>query len=127
MKILNIDDYRYKYPSNFSSLDSFVNFLNCTEKKFFPMTQFNEEECTFPFLIAEEVKTVFINLPYISTVFEEEVTVLCKSEYDNRLVECSQTICIYCEYYEGDILNDNMKGCRGTLCLDGTCSCYSEV
>lgn len=127
MKILNIDNYRYRYPPGFTTLDGFVGFLSNTKDKFFSMVEFNECECMFPFLIAEDIKTVFINLTRIFSVFEEEVTVLNKSEYNKRLVECSQTLCVYCEYYEGDILDKSMEGCRGALCLDGTCSSYSEV
>lgn len=127
LKVLNINYSRYKYPANIATLGDFIDYINQNEKGFIPIEEFCEENCVFPFLVAEDIKTVFINFSNVPIIFEEEATVLCRADYDERLDECVEAKCTDCEFYEEDILSDNLDGHKSKLCLDGTCFYYSKM
>ena len=57
---------------------------------------------------------------------EEEVTVLCRHDYNVRLEQIVKKKCIDCAYYEEDLEGDNLKGHRGKITLDGECYGYEK-
>lgn len=127
MKVLSTNYSKYKYPENITSLSDFVDFINQNENKFIRMELFDEENCVFPFLVAEDTKTEYVNFSNVPYIFEEEATILCRTDYDKRLNECIEARCTSCEHYEEDILSDNDSGYKGRLSLDGTCCEYSKI
>lgn len=52
--------------------------------------------------------------------------VLCRSDYDIRLGQAVKKRCLDCVYYEEDLNQDNLKGHRGQLSLDGECLNYEK-
>jgi len=125
MKVLNIGDSRYKYPHDIKNLEDFILLINSKAQIFIQMQEFDEENCVFPFLVEEDRKTVYVNCMNVSEIFEEEITLLSRSEYEYKLEKCIQDKCLDCAFYTEDS-EDNMRGHRNMLCLDGTCDCFTK-
>ena len=125
MKILNIGYSRYKYPQDIKNLEEFVARINSKEFYFIQLQQFNEENCVHPFFTEEDIKTVYVNCMKVSEIFEEEITLLNRNDYEQRLEKCVQSKCFECVNYHEDS-DDNMHGHRNKLCLDGTCTWYRK-
>ena len=79
-----------------------------------------------PYLIKDDVKTVYLNVSKIESVNEAEIDVLSREEYDARLKEVVAEKCVDCEYYTEDTKGDNLKGHREKLSLDGECRYYKK-
>ena len=127
MKVLCIDYERYEFPQKTTDIDSFVEFINRNDQQFVTMRQFNEDSCVFPYLVDEDVRTVYVNFSNVSTIFEEEATVLKRTEYDARLSVCVNTICLECENYEDGCSSNNLAGCKENMRLDGICDSYCRI
>lgn len=125
MKALNINYDRYLYPDYAGSLEEFIEFINNNGNTFIKMQQCSEENCVFPFFIEDEIKTVYVNCMSATEIFEEEITLLSRSEYEERLKNCIQEKCLDCMWYSED-KEDNLQGHREKLCLNGTCDCYEK-
>lgn len=127
MKILHIDyDDYYYYPENISRLDDFIVYANEHYNSFFKLTKFETENCAFPYFVKEDTKEVLVNIAGMKEITEEEVTVLCRQEYDNLLKQLVKKKCIDCMHYEENSDGDNLNGHRGKLSLDGECWGYEK-
>lgn len=127
MKILEIDYEYYYYPQDISCIDDFITYANENYNSFIKLTRLETENCTFPFLISEETKQVFINVATIQRITESEATVLCRLDYDIRLEQVVKSKCVNCIHYEEDSEGDNLKGHREKISLDGECCLYEKV
>lgn len=121
MKILEIDYDYYSYPQGISSIEEFISYINRNYNSFISMTQFEVENCAFPYLIEEEKKQKYLNVSQMKCVTEVDATVLPKIEYDARLEQVVRTKCVDCTYYTEVVNGDNLKGHRGKITLDGDC------
>ena len=119
MKILEIDYDYYYYPQGICSINAFVELVNKNYNSFIKLIRFETENCAFPYFIKEETKEVYVNVATIEKFSEEEVTVLCRHDYNVRLEQIVKKKCIDCAYYEEDLEGDNLKGHRGKITLDG--------
>ena len=126
MKILEIDYDYYYYPKGVSCLDDFIVYANEHYNTFIKLTRFETQNCTFPYLISEDIKEVYVNIANMEKIREEDVTVLCRSDYDIRLEQVVKKKCIDCLHYEEDSEEDNLKGHREKLSLDGECWGYEK-
>ena len=126
MKVLNIDYDYYVYPQGIESLETFIASLNADYNRFILLSRFETEKCAFPYFIREDVKQVYLNVANIDKIWEDEVTVLDRAEYERRLAEAVAQKCKDCVYYEEDLDGDNMKGHREKLTLDGECWSYQK-
>ena len=126
MKVLNIDYDYYVYPQGIESLETFIASLNADYNRFILLSRFETEKCAFPYFIREDVKQVYLNVANIDKIWEDEVTVLDRAEYERRLAEAVAQKCKDCVYYEEDLDGDNMKGHREKLTLDGECWSYRK-
>lgn len=126
MKVLNIDYDYYVYPQGIESLEAFIASLNADYNRFILLSRFETEKCAFPYFIREDVKQVYLNVANIDKIWEDEVTVLDRAEYERRLAEAVAQKCKDCVYYEEDLDGDNMKGHREKLTLDGECWSYRK-
>lgn len=126
MKVLNVSYTRYSYPPGVESLEEFIDFINNDLDRFIKMTKYDEENCSFPYMVKEDIITTYINFSNVDEIFEEDIKVLPRTEYDERLAKVVEQKCMNCENYEDDILNDNLRGHRGKINLDGVCHFYSK-
>ena len=126
MKVLNIDYDYYFYPQGIESLEDFIASLNADYNRFILLSRFETEKCAFPYFIREDVKQVYLNVANIDKIWEDEVTVLDRVEYERRLADVVAQKCKDCVYYEEDLDGDNMKGHREKLTLDGECWSYRK-
>lgn len=127
MKILEIDFDYYQYPENIKCIDEFIKYVTDNYNSFIPLVQYQTENCAFPYLIAEEVKTVYVNVSRIEKIYEEESTVIStRKEYDARLQKIVDEKCTNCAHYEEDSEGDNLSGHREKLTLDGTCWMFEK-
>ncbi|MGN0493809.1 MAG: hypothetical protein ACI4F7_09190 [Acutalibacteraceae bacterium] len=123
MKLLEIDYDYYQYPQGITSLPDFAKMLNENYQSFISLVQYQTENCVFPYFIAEDTKTVYINIAEIEKVTETEATILPRGEYDSRLKKIVKEKCTDCVYYEE---GDNLEGHREKMSLDGLCSLYEK-
>lgn len=126
MKILEIDYDYYYYPQGVSSIDDFIEYVNINYNSFIKLIRFETENCTFPYFIKEETKEVYVNVATMEKISEEEVTVLCRLDYDIRLEQVVKKKCVDCVHYEEDAEGDNLKGHREKISLDGECWGYEK-
>ena len=126
MKILEIDYDYYYYPQGVSSINAFVEFVNNNYNSFIKLVRFETENCAFPYFIKEETKDVYVNVATMEKISEEEVTVLCRLDYDLRFEQVVKKKCIDCVYYEENLEGDKLKGHRGKITLDGECYGYEK-
>lgn len=126
MKILEIDYDYYYYPQNISCIDDFIKYANDNYNSFIKLTRFETENCAFPYFIREETKEVYVNIATMEKITEEEVTVLCRLDYDIRLEQVVKKKCVDCVHYEEDAEGDNLKGHREKISLDGECWGYEK-
>lgn len=126
MKILEIDYDYYYYPENIACIKDFVELANTKYNSFMEMTQFETENCIFPYLIKEDTAQVYLNIANVNKIQEVEATVLCRLEYDAKLEQAVKNNCIHCIHYEEDREYDDLEGHRDKLSLDGTCPLYQK-
>ena len=126
MKIIEIDFMEYMFPEGIDTIEGFIEYLNNNYGSFIPILKFQTENCKFPYLIKDDVKTVYLNVSKIESVNEAEIDVLSRKEYDARLKEVVAEKCVDCEYYTEDTKGDNLKGHREKLSLDGECRYYKK-
>ncbi len=126
MKILKIDFSYYYYPENINSLDSFIEYLNTTDKKFIKLFWLDEANCVEPYFIKEDIKERYLNVHLLKMISESVGTVLTRAEYDERLAEAVKTKCLDCVHYTEDSEGDNLIGHREKLSLDCVCWSYEK-
>jgi len=127
MQILNIDGDYYKFPKNISTIEKFMRFVGEHYNSFIPLTQYQTENCAFPYLIEEETKTVYVNLARVGQIYAEEATVIpTRKEYEDRLRQIIKVKCVDCIHYKEDEDGDNLSGHSEKLTLDGKCWMYEK-
>lgn len=126
MKALEINCEYYCFPQGVSCIEDFVKYANEHYNSFVELVLLESVNCCFPYFIEEEKKQEFVNIATAKSIREAEVTVLSRSDYDLRLQQVINTKCINCIHYEDDTEEDNFKGHRGKLSLDGECWCYEK-
>ena len=123
MKLLEIDYDCYQFPQGITSLSDFAKMLNENYQSFIPLVQYQTENCVFPYFVAEDTKTVYINIAEIEKVSETEATILPRWEYDSRLRKIVKEKCTDCVHYEE---GDNLEGHREKMSLNGECNWYTK-
>ncbi len=126
MKVFEINSDYYYCPSGITGIDDFVKYANEHYNTFIELTRLETDNCAFPYFIDEDKKRVLVNIATMKSVSEEEVTVLSRLDYDNRLEQIIKEKCVNCVHYEDDAEEDNFKGHRSKLTLDGECWCYEK-
>ena len=126
MKVLEIDFNYCYYPKGISCIEDFIAYANGNYNSFIELTCFDTNNCAPPYFIDGETKTVYINVARINEIRETDVTVLSKLDYDIRLEQVVKAKCVDCEYYEEHSEEDNLKGHREKISLDGECPWYSK-
>lgn len=127
MKVLNISGSYYMYPSQYNTLESFINFINQNTHNFIPLKKFLEDNCVFPYFIAEDTKPVYLNFFQIEEIEEVDIIVLTRTDYEERLEEIIDNVCVGCVYYEEDRDGDNFSGHRNKINLDGMCYWKEDI
>lgn len=129
MKALQIFYDYYEYPDGITNLDDFVKYLQENYHSFIKLKQWQTENCCLPYFIESEYTWVYLNVARIQDVCEteEDVTVLSKEEYTERLQQIVATKCVHCVNYFEDCEGDNLRGHWGNISLDGKCRGYKET
>ena len=124
MKLLKLDSSYYRFPEGIKSADEFAEFANSSSQKFVKLTMYSEEHCMEPYFIAEDKKTVWVNLSQITYIEEVNGKVMLRVEYERRLREVVREKCLDCANFLGD--PDNLDGHYERLRLDGHCWSYEK-
>lgn len=127
MKILSINFDYYELPSGMDSVEQFIEHIEKQKSMFVKLKQFLVGECIFPYLVAEDVKEVYLNTTQIDVISEEDATVLTRAEYDSRLKEVVTEKCVNCSNYMGNCETDDLEGHRGMMSLDGACYMFEKL
>lgn len=126
MKTISINYDFYELPREFDSLEDFVGYLEQQKSMFIKLKQFQTNECVFPYLVAEDVKDIYLNISRMDMIKEEDATVLTRAEYDSRLKRLVAEKCIHCSHYSEACEGDNLNGHRDSISLDGACPMFDE-
>lgn len=128
MKVLLINECdRYYFPKGVESLEEFIKFLNSHYNEFIPLHMLLCDNCVHPYYIEEDTKLYYVNVSKLSNVTDEEVQILSRVEYEQRLSDLMQNYCVNCVDYQEDMEGDNLKGHRDKLCLDGSCWGFEKI
>lgn len=123
MKILEIDYEYYYYPEGITCAKEFIDYVNDHYNSFVELTQFETENCVFPYFVKEETTKVYVNVANLNKIHEVEATILHRLDYDARLKQVVEKKCVDCINYEE---GDDLEGHRDKLSLDGECPLYHK-
>lgn len=126
MKVLSIDYCYYKFPENISDLDEFLNFIESSTNKFIKLDEFQTENCVPPYYILEETLEVSLNISQMRRICAEDIIVLARDEYKERLQKVVNEKCKTCDHYFQSGEGDNLDGHWGKISLDGECCEYEN-
>ena len=124
MKILKIDHEYYCFPENCPTIAEFIAYANDNYNRFVELTKLDTFNCTCPYFIREDIKTVYLNLGRVDSISEVEGTILCRADYESRLLQVIQEKCVHCRSFEEDAWGANFRGYRESISLDGECWQY---
>ena len=128
MKVLFLNYSYYMYPDGITSLEQFVEYANKHFNEFIKLTELCTDNCCPPYFVKEDVKTVYKNLSNVEEISEYEIKeILPKTEYDERLKKIVAEKCVHCKNYEEETGDDNLRGHRNQISLDGECWRFSTV
>jgi hypothetical protein len=86
MQVLTINECdRYYYPEGITSLKEFIEHANAHYHSLIPLDMLVTENCVHPYYIEEDKKRIYINISNMSSISEDEISLLSKSEYEKRL------------------------------------------
>lgn len=127
MKILLLDGLPCLYPDDISSIEEFIDYINENFMSFIPMNEFLLDNCVYPYLVEEDVRVRYINMSLVKSILEDDVEVLSRYEYDERLKELQEEICVNCKNYSENLDGDNLEGHRDEMRLDGFCPNFTPI
>jgi hypothetical protein len=127
MKILILDGMPFMYPEDISNMDDFIDYANENFYRFIPMNELSLENCVYPYFVEDDIKVRYINMSLVKSIFEDEVELLSRYEYDERLKDLQSEICINCKNYYDDPDGDNLDGHRDEMRLDGFCPNFEPI
>lgn len=127
MKILVLDDVPFMYPDGMNSIEEFLDYVNENFYSFIPLNELSTENCVYPYFVEDDISTRYINISLIKSFSEDDVELLSRYEYDERLKELQEIICIHCANYEENPNGDNLEGHRDEMRLDGHCPYFTPI
>lgn len=132
MKVLEISIKEYinffAYPQGVNSYNDFIRYVKQNPHTFILLKEFYQSETNYPYFIDEHSETKYINTDAIQTIEEDEIEVLSRKEYYERLLNVINSKCAECGLYEKHYdPNDEKYGdCRYHISLDGDCSVFRK-
>lgn len=129
MKILLLDGLPCLYPDGINSIDDFIEYVNDNITSFIPMTELVTKDCVYPYLVEEDTMVRYINMSLVKSILEDDVEILSRFEYDERLKDLQEEICIHCMNYSENLDPDadNLEGHRDEMRLDGFCPNFQPI
>ncbi|MCC8068280.1 MAG: hypothetical protein LIO71_00705 [Ruminococcus sp.] len=127
MKILVLDSIPFMYPQGVSSLDEFMDFANKNFYMFIPMSELSMKNCVYPYFVEDDIFVRYVNLSLVKSFFEDDVEIISRLEYDERLEDLQEEICINCKHYFENFDGDNLEGHRDEMRLDGYCPNFTPL
>jgi hypothetical protein len=127
MKILILDNLPFMYPEGIDNLEDFTEYAN---KNFYSFVQLNEismKDCVYPYFVEDDITPRYVNLSLFKYYFEDDVELLSRYEYDERLKVLQEAICVHCKNYSEDDEGDNLDGHRDEMRLDGYCPNFDPI
>ena len=125
--IVLINNISYcRFPNGITNIEEFAAFLNANYHSFVELEQILEEGCVAPFFIEEDLKTKknYWNPAQLRHFTGDEITILSREEYEEKLRKVIQEKCVHCIHYSDDSCQDDMKSFASHICLDGECYGY---
>lgn len=125
MKVLKVSvgEYYsyYLYPQGINCIEEFIAYANKNYNSLIALTVLKEDDNCYPYFIEENKKAVYINVANILDISEDEVEVLPKKEYNERLEKLVKKMCTECQKQCAYKLDNDLKWCKRYIVLDGKC------
>jgi hypothetical protein len=115
------------YPEDISNIDDYIDYVNENFYRFMPMNELSLDNCVYPYFVEDDIKVRYINLSLVKSIFEDDVELLSRYEYDERLKDLQEEICVNCKHYYENPDGDNLEGHRDEMRLDGFCPNFEPI
>lgn len=131
MKKLNvalINNMQYcKFPDGINNISEFIKFVNENYHSLIELEMLLEEGCVAPFFI-EDLKTEkqYWNPSTFRFVKEAEVSILKRSEYEEKLKKVIAEKCVHCVNYSEDTCEEDFKSHIEHIDLNSECWSFEK-
>lgn len=131
MKKLNvalINNIQYcKFPDGINNISEFIKFVNENYHSLIELEMLLEEGCVAPFFI-EDLKTEkqYWNPSTFRFVKEAEISILKRSEYEEKLKKVIAEKCVHCVNYSEDTCEEDFKSHIEHIDLNGECWSFGK-
>ena len=131
MKKLNvalINNIQYcKFPDGINNISEFIKFVNENYQSLIELEMLLEEGCVAPFFI-EDLKTEkqYWNPSTFRFVKEAEISILKRSEYEEKLKKVIAEKCVHCVNYSEDTCEEDFKSHIEHIDLNGECWSFGK-
>lgn len=129
LKVALFNNSQYcKLPEGINNLQDFIKFLNENYHSFVELEIYAENGCVAPFFIEEDLKTEkqYWNPYHIRLIKEAEITILQRSEYEEKLRKVIAEKCVHCVNYSEDTCEEDFKSHIEHIDLNGECWSYEK-
>ncbi len=123
-KVALINNVHYcRFPDGITDIESFIEYLNKNYNSFVELECYIEEGCVAPFFIEEDLKTEkqYFNPSSIRLIKENEISILRRCEYEEKLKKVIADKCIHCVNYIDDVCEQDFKSHIEHIDLNGEC------
>jgi len=129
LNVALINNVQYcKFPNGINNIKDFIEFLNGNYHSFVELEFLIEEGCVAPFYIEEELKTEkqYWNPSTFRFVKEAEISILKRSEYEEKLKKVIAEKCVHCVNYSEDTCEEDFKSHIEHIDLNGECWSFEK-
>ena len=129
-KVVLINNIHYcKLPKDIENIEAFIELLTEKHNSFVLLEAYEETGCVAPYFVESELKTEaqYWNVSHIRVVKEEEIILLRKYEYEEKLNKIIQEKCVKCIHYSDDKCKQNDVSIYEQIDLNGKCYLYEEL
>lgn len=113
----------YAMPEGIEDIDDMLDFVNENTGKYVKLYKLSCRDCIYPYAIEEylEYIPVCVNFSNHLSFSTDELYILSKEDYDERLTQLIDENCHDCINYED---GDDIDSHRNHMCLNGFCPEY---
>ena len=110
----------YSLPNGIDSVSMLVEYAEKNQVAEFKVTNFNPKDCIYPVFISENFFEETITISSSAKLYEKEIAVATKKEYDEMLEKIINIKCVHCVHYR-EHKKDDLESYRHNISVLGRC------